>query len=100
MRVLANLGTAIPRPAFAKCMEATLAVWLGNRWGNTWAAEKYAQQVFNSLGSEQWEYYLNECLWRDRTVLDKLAEDNKPLERWVKLVNTCRLSSLTIQKTR
>jgi hypothetical protein len=100
MRVLANLGTAIPRPAFAKCMEATLSVWLGNRWGNTWAAEKYAQQVFNSLGSEQWEYYLNECLWRDRTVLDKLAEDEKPLVRWVKLVSAEKFSTLVIQDKR
>jgi hypothetical protein len=98
MRVLANLGTAIPRPAFGKCMEATLAVYLGNYWGNTWAAEKHTGQVFDSLGSEQWEYYLNECLPRDRTVLDKFREGAKPLERWVSLAITRNFSSITIVK--
>ena len=86
METLANLGTAIPKPAFAKCMEATLAVWLGNPWGHSWGAAPHARTVFESLRTEQWEYYLNECLRRDRTVLDKIAGDEKPVARWIELV--------------
>jgi hypothetical protein len=85
MSVLANLGTAIPMPAFAKCMEATLAVWLGNPWGFSWLAEKHASRVLDSLRPTQWEFYINECLPRDRTVLDKLSE-GKPKARWQELV--------------
>ena len=85
MSTLADLGTAIPKPAFAKCIEATLAVWLGNRWGNSWSAESDARRVLDSLRLEQWNYYLNECLRRDRTVLDKLVNEDKPTQRWIYL---------------
>ncbi len=88
MATLANLGTAIPMPAFAKCMEATLAVWLGNQWGNSWAAERYAGDILTSLRQAQWEYYINECLPQDKTVLDKIAQESKTVARWQKLVNT------------
>ena len=88
MVILANLGTAIPKPAFAKCMEATVAVWLGNRWGHAYASEGPATNIFNSLRLEQWEYYVNECLPGDKSVLDKLADDEKPIRRWISLVAT------------
>jgi len=85
IRTLANLGTAIPKPAFAKCMEATLAVWLGNRYGHSYTAAGSASTILQSLRLEQWEYYLNECLRRDRTVLEKLASDSRPGNRWCAL---------------
>jgi hypothetical protein len=85
MKVLASLGTTIPMPAFAKCMEATLAVWLGNYYGNAWTSESYAKTVLTGLRSTQWEYYLNECLPTDKTILDKLSYDDKPIKRWLSL---------------
>lgn len=97
METLANLGTAIPKPAFAKCMEATLAVWLGNPWGHSWGAAPHARTVFESLRTEQWEYYLNECLRRDRTVLDKIAGDEKPVARWIELVQLYGLENRTVR---
>ncbi len=96
MRTLADLGTAIPHPAFAKCMEAVLAVWLGNAWGHSFSACSHAQNVLDSLRKDQWEYYLNECLRRDRTVLDKLADHGKPVERWVELVKKYHLDSYDV----
>jgi hypothetical protein len=100
MEMLAALGTAIPKPAFGKCMEATLAVYLGNYWGNTWAAEAPAKSVFDTLRTEQWEYYLNECLPRDRTVLDKLSSDNKPTGRWIQLVDDYKISKFKVREER
>jgi hypothetical protein len=88
MLVLANLGTAIPKPAFAKCMEATTAVWLGNRYGHAFASQEPATRIFNGLRLEQWEYYINECLPGDKSVLDKLAADERPIQRWISLVTT------------
>ncbi len=99
MSVLANLGTAIPRPAFAKCMEATLAVWLGNSWGNSWAAEPYDRRILDGLRREQWEYYLNQCFRRGRTVLDKLVSEGKPTDRWIRLTADHRLSELSVTDT-
>ncbi len=97
MSTLAGLGTAIPRPAFAKCMEATLAVRLGNAWGHSYAAEPYANSVLESLRDEQWEYYFNECLRRDRTILDKLAYDDKPIRFWIALANKYGFSKMTLK---
>lgn len=95
--VLANLGSAIPKPAFPKCMEATLAVWLGNEWGHSWGAESAAKRILESLRTEQWEYYLNECLRRDRTILDKLAYENKSISRWTLLTRHHELHNLAIR---
>lgn len=97
MEALANLGTAIPQPAFAKSMEATLAVWLGNRWGASWAAHDAAKRVLDTLRNEQWEYYLNECLPRDRTVLDKIAHDDGPASRWIDMVSLFKLEQRTLK---
>jgi hypothetical protein len=88
MQTLVNLGTSIPMPAFAKCMEATLAVRLGNRWGEARNAQVPSKQVLDSLRPTQWEYYFNECLPRDRTVLDKLEGEIKPVNRWCELVGS------------
>ncbi len=98
MEILASLGTAIPRPAFAKCMEATMAVWLGNSWGHSFAAEPAARKIFDSLRDEQWEYYFNECLRRDRTVLDKMTEV-KPVSRWIRLARMYFFDKLGIRKS-
>ena len=98
MSNLANLGTTIPKPAFAKCMEATLAVWLGNHWNYSWSARPYADKVLQSLRREQWEYYVNECLPRDRTVLDKLSSYGSPVGWWKQLVVTYGLASIMIRE--
>jgi hypothetical protein len=73
-------------PAFAKCMEATLAVWLGNPWGHSWAAAVHADRVLDALRPAQWEYYINECLPRDKIILDKLTSESKPTIRWRELL--------------
>jgi hypothetical protein len=93
MRVLANLGTAIPMPAFAKCMEAILAVRLGNHWGRANSAQPAASQLLEKLRPTQWAFYFNECLRRDRTVLDKLALEAKPVANWCDLVKSYNVES-------
>ncbi len=100
MLVLANLGTAIPKPAFAKVMEASLAVWLGNRWNYAYASEGPATSIFNSLRSEQWEYYINECLQGDKSILDKLGNEDRPINRWIILVETYFKTGFVIRDKR
>jgi hypothetical protein len=92
---LASLGTTIPRPAFPICMTAVLCVYLGNSYGVATAAQKYAKSIFTALRKEQWEYYLNECLRADKTILDKL-ESQRPADRWIALCVEFSLMSLKI----
>jgi hypothetical protein len=46
-----------------------------------------AMQVLDGLRPTQWECYVNECLPRDRTVLDKLADESRPVENWWQVVS-------------
>ena len=95
MRILSQLGSTIPKPAFQVCMSAVLAVRLGNRWGETWDAQPFATTILNNLRKEQWEYYLNDCLPTDKSILEKLAE-SKPLARWKALAAEYRFDMLEI----
>ncbi len=93
MEALAALGTSIPKPAFAKVMEAALAVRLGNRWGVATNAQNAAQDVLNLLRPVQWYYYFDECLARDRTVMDKIVSDAGPVKRWCEVVQRLDLGT-------
>ncbi len=95
LRELAMLGSTIPRPAFPLCMRAVLCVKLGNSYGIANAAQGDADAVLRTLRKEQWEYYLNECLPSDKTILDKIQND-KPADRWISLCAEYGLGQLQI----
>ncbi|GKQ98675.1 hypothetical protein [Aeromonas hydrophila] len=90
---LAKLGTTIPWPAFPISMSAILSVKLGNQYGVSNAAQSDAMDLLERLTVNQWEYYLNECLPGDELVLQKLAWYDKPVSRWISLVNKFDLNS-------
>lgn len=100
MEALAALGSSIPRPALAKVIEAAVAVRLGNRWGVANNAQEAARVVLHEIvGQPQWRYYFDECLARDRTVLDKIACDDKPAENWCELVQSLDLDDFQPRNT-
>ena len=92
---LASLGSTIPKPAFPICMQAVLAVRLGNSYGVAYAAQGHANEVLTALRVEQWEYYLNECLPGDKTILDILVSD-KPARRWAELTKEFSFKELDL----
>jgi hypothetical protein len=96
MSVLSRLGTAIPKPAFSKTLEATVAVYTGNPYGYSNTSVPHARTILDSLNSQQWEYYLNECVRRDRSLLDKLAYHDKPIKRWKVMVDTYNLHKIAV----
>ncbi|MEZ6129482.1 MAG: hypothetical protein R3C59_12430 [Planctomycetaceae bacterium] len=95
MQELASLGTTIPRPAFPVCMTAILCVRLGNYFGTAWSAQESAAEMLKDLRKEQWEYYLNECLAGDKTILDKIENAN-PANRWIALASEFSLLNMRI----
>lgn len=100
MRALASLGTSIPMPAFANCMTATLAIYIGNPYGFSWAAQSAAESVLKSLTPAQWRYYLEECLPSDRLILDKLVLYEKPRARWIELTKSFKLTAVPLESER
>lgn len=96
IQALARLGTTIPWPAFANCMTAIFAIALGNPYGVSWAAQPDANSLLDRLSNNQWDYFLNECLPRDRLILGKLCWD-KPRENWSNLVKKYELGESNVK---
>lgn len=82
---LDKMGSTIPTPAFARCMTAVLSVKLGNTWGISWDAQKYANNILDNVTKDRWIYYFKECLPVDERILSKLTISSA-LERWIDLV--------------
>ena len=93
---LARLGTTIPWPAFPNCMSAVMAVALGNMYGVAFAAQSDAHALLDRLSDNQWDYYLNECLPRDRLIVQKLEADN-PRQRWIEIASKYNLQDRNIK---
>ena len=97
METLLKLGSSVPFPAVGDCFTAALCVRLGNRYGQSWAAQEFANVFLTKvLRTNQWEYYLNKLLPYDRYILEKLAGDGKPLDQWMSLVSESGLIQLSI----
>jgi len=94
METLARLGSSVPGPALADCLSAALCVRLGNRYGYSKASQPAAQHFLKLFGPPQWEYYFDKVFTGDRHVLEKLAYDDKPVERWQELIAELALDSL------
>lgn len=97
VNALVKLGSTIPWPAFPICMSALMAVCLGNRYGYTLDAQSDVDSLFKRLTSNQWEYYLNECLPNDQLILSKIAWYDKPVDRWAEIVGKYDLDDRTIK---
>jgi hypothetical protein len=96
MEMLSKLGTSIPGPALAACFTAVLCVRLGNPWGRSNAAQSSADQFIKMIRPTQWEGYFNLLLPSDRRILEKLACDDKPLDRWIELIGELDLNEVSV----
>lgn len=83
-RMLKDMGSTIPMPAFPVCMSAVLSVKLGNPYGVSWEAQSPANTILGRLKKEKWVYYFDECLPNDDRILHKLSQSN-PIARWIEL---------------
>ena len=73
-----------------------MAVAMGNPYGVSWGAQTDVANLLNRLSENQWNYYLNECLPRDRLILQKLAWE-KPRLKWIELVKKYELDKRSIK---
>jgi hypothetical protein len=96
---LLSLGTAIPSAALGICMTATLACKLGNSYGISNAAQPILDNILDKISSDRWEYYLNQILPVDETILGKLTSNSDRANRWIELVNGYELQNLKYSNT-
>ncbi len=97
MKFLDEMGSVIPTPAFPICMSATLSVRLGNRYGISFEAQRYANSVLKRVSRDRWNYFLNDCLKADDRILYKLLEDG-PRARWIEFVRDFSLHTLAVKE--
>jgi hypothetical protein len=98
-RHLATMGTSIPRPALAECVQAFLCVYIGNRYGYAWNASPIAHDQLKAMTLESWHYYLEKILSDDSVVLGELCTD-PPAQRFCSLVKELNLGSLLTQASK
>lgn len=76
VRKLANLGSTIPSPALSECIQAYLAVYLGNPYGVSTVAAEIAEQKLGEISTERWIYYFEKVIHDDDIILRKLWGQN------------------------
>lgn len=82
---LSRLGSSIPAPAFIECVQAYLSVYMGNRWGNSFAAAPIAEQELKKIPLDRWAYYFEKVVRADEIILSKLMS-SKPNARMCEFV--------------
>jgi hypothetical protein len=73
VRKLASLGSTIPAPALIDCIQAYLAVYLGNHYGISKAAAPIAEEKLTEISEERWYYYFEKVVNNDNVILSKLT---------------------------
>ncbi|MEQ8548523.1 MAG: hypothetical protein RIC03_11470 [Cyclobacteriaceae bacterium] len=81
VRKLASLGSTIPSPALIDCMQAYLAVYLGNSYGVSTVAAQIAEEKLLEITRERWYYYFEKVIQDDEIVLSKIY-GNRRIERF------------------
>jgi hypothetical protein len=73
VKKLASLGNTIPAPALIDCMQAYLAVYLGNHYGSSEIAASLAEEKLSEISNERWSYYFKSVINNDIVILPKLS---------------------------
>ncbi|MDN5204232.1 hypothetical protein QQ008_22765 [Fulvivirgaceae bacterium BMA10] len=91
VRKLASLGSTIPSPALIDCIQAYLAVYLGNSYGVSHRAAQIAEEKLSNISRERWYYYFEKVIQDDNIVLSKIYGARR-IERFKNLLLSNRLN--------
>ncbi len=82
---LSGLGSTIPAPALIECIQAYLAVFLGNSYGHSYKAAEIAYNELSKLTKERWHYYFEKVIQTDEIILSKT--NSTQINRFSHLLN-------------
>ena len=97
-KVLCEMGSSIPAPAFGSCMTSILACKLGNSYGHSWEAQQYLDALLKRVSPDRWIYYLETVFPTDDTILYKLILSSDLLKRFQDIVVSYNLNELSFSK--
>lgn len=98
-KILSEMGSSIPAPAFGSCMTAILACKLGNSYGQSWNAQPHLDSLLDRISPDRWVYYFESVFPTDETVLYKLISSSDLRQRFHDLVIKYRLHELDIKNS-
>jgi hypothetical protein len=96
VKQLASLGTTIPAPALTECMQAYLAVCIGNRYGVSTAAASIAADELSKITEARWIHYFSKIIQFDEVTLIKLDSTDSQIERFKRLLVSNNLDKFTL----
>jgi len=85
VKKLSGLGSTIPAPALIECIQAYLAVFLGNSYGISYNAAEIAYKELSKLTKERWNYYFEKVIQTDEIILPK--SNGTQISRFSNLLN-------------
>jgi hypothetical protein len=91
---LANLGTTIPAPALIECIQAYLAIYIGNRYGTSTIAARTAEEQLCRINKDRWEYYFMKAFHKDDVTLSKMGTIEQ-MERFRRFLNSNKLNDFS-----
>lgn len=97
-KILCDMGSSIPAPAFGTCMTAILACKLGNRYGISWDAQQYLDKLLDRVSPDRWIYYFETVFPTDETILYKVYSLQELLSRLHEVVVKYKLNELSFTK--
>lgn len=91
-KMLANMGTTIPKAALVDCLTAVLICKLGNNYGVSIAAQEYLDDILGSITTEKWAYFLNNMTTNDELLYELAHVDRggEVLQIWMNV--SCQYS--------
>lgn len=89
VKKLSSLGSTIPAPALVECIQAYLAVYLGNFYGVSINAAPIAYDELSKLTRERWYYYFEKVIQNDEIILQK--NNPRQISRFSKLLTDNKL---------
>lgn len=96
-RQLLMMGSSIPKPALGRCLTAVITCKLGNRYGRSDGAQNSLDKILDNLIEGSWSYYINEVLPGEETVIVKLIDNTRMVEKWMEIVHKYELDTVDIK---
>lgn len=95
VKMLASMGSTIPAPALADCMQAYLLVYLGNSYGVSTRGSELAETELLKITPDRWQYYFEYIIAKDDIILSNFLNQrsDRQVYRFSKLLKKGHLDT-------
>lgn len=103
-KLLANMGSTIPKAAVISCLTSVLICKMGNSYGVSRQAQEYLDDILSTITTEKWAYFFNNVksnneLLYELAYVERINGEapNEVLEIWTNLSIQYSFSNLILE---